>query len=88
MQGQHQLPEVVFALGAAGGLAGLLHGGHEQADENANDGDDHQQFDEREAGAGSDRVSRDTGVNVVDRTHAESPLPSSGWESAWDLNCL
>jgi hypothetical protein len=48
---QGELLEVVLALGAGGGLAHLLHGGQEQADEEGDDGDHHQQLDQREAPA-------------------------------------
>jgi hypothetical protein len=49
VQGQAELLEVVLALGAGGGLAHLLHGGQEQADQHREDGDHHQQLDQREA---------------------------------------
>jgi hypothetical protein len=42
------LLQVVRTLSATGRLAGRLHGGQEQADERANDGDDCQEFHERE----------------------------------------
>ena len=42
--------EVVEALGAATGFPGRLDGGEKHADERADDGDDDEQFDEREAG--------------------------------------
>jgi hypothetical protein len=51
VQGQADLLEVVLALGSRRRLADLLHGGQEQADEHRDDGDDHQQLDQREAGA-------------------------------------
>src|SRR5262249_43827392 len=40
--------EVVLALGAGGGLAHLLHRGQQQADEDGDDGDHHQQLNQRE----------------------------------------
>ena len=49
MQGDAELLEVVGALDPAGGLAGLLHRRQQQGDEDADDGDHHQQFDECEA---------------------------------------
>src|SRR5262249_32964146 len=49
MDRQAELLKVVGALHAGGGLADLLHGGEQQADENGNDGDHHQQLDQREA---------------------------------------
>src|SRR5262249_18611555 len=42
------LLEVVGALDASGRLAHFLHGGQEQANEDGNDGDDHEQLDQRE----------------------------------------
>src|SRR5262249_17317459 len=47
------LVEVVLALGAGSTLAHLLDGGEQQANEDGDDGDDHQQLDQREAGAGT-----------------------------------
>jgi hypothetical protein len=46
---QTDLSEVVLALGACGGLADFLHGGQQQADQDGDDGDHHQQLDQREA---------------------------------------
>jgi len=48
--GQRDLLEVVGALDAGGGLAHLLDGGQQEADEDGDDGDHHQQLDQREAG--------------------------------------
>src|SRR5262245_44340842 len=48
VSGHAHLLEVVGALDAAGGLAHLLHRGQEQADEDGDDGDHHQQLNERE----------------------------------------
>ena len=48
VDGQADLLHVVDALGAAGRLAGRLHGWQEQRDQDGNDGDDDQQFDEGE----------------------------------------
>src|SRR5262249_30682537 len=47
VQRQADLLQIVFALTAARGLARLLNRRQDQRDENANDGNDHQQFDER-----------------------------------------
>jgi len=47
VQGHADLVEVVFALGVGGGLADLLDRGHQQADQNRDDGDHHQQLDQR-----------------------------------------
>jgi hypothetical protein len=48
---QAELLEVVDALGAAGRLASRLHCGQKQRDQHRNDGDDHQQLNQRESGA-------------------------------------
>jgi hypothetical protein len=48
---QADLLEVVLTADAVGRLANLLHGGEQQADQDGNDGDDHQQLDQRERGA-------------------------------------
>ena len=45
---QADLLQVVLALRAAGRFARLLHGGKQQGDENADDGDHHQQLDQGE----------------------------------------
>src|SRR5262249_32890401 len=52
VDGQADLLEVVGALQACGGLADLLHRGEQQADEDRDDGDDHQQLGQGEARAG------------------------------------
>jgi hypothetical protein len=49
VQGQAHLLEVVLALGAAGCFPRLLHGGQKERDQDGDDGDDDQQFNEREA---------------------------------------
>ena len=51
---QPELLEVVLTLSSPGGLAGLLDGRQEQADERANDGDHDQEFDERKTMEGSE----------------------------------
>src|SRR5262249_51873799 len=51
--GQADLFEVVRRLDACGGLANLLDGGQEQADEDGDDGYHHQQLDQREGAAAS-----------------------------------
>ena len=43
------LPDVVDARVTATGFPGRLNGGEKHADERADDGDDDEQFDEREA---------------------------------------
>ena len=52
VQSETDLLEVVRALGATGGLAGRLHRRKQERDEHGNDGDDHQQLDQREAATG------------------------------------
>jgi hypothetical protein len=47
VQSQTLLLEIVAALGAAGRLPSGLYGGEQEGDENANNGDDDQQFYER-----------------------------------------
>src|SRR5262249_37801427 len=49
--GEPDLFQVVLAPGTAGGLAHLLHGWQEQADEYGDDGDDDEQLDQGEAPA-------------------------------------
>ncbi len=49
VEGQAQLLEVVLALGSPGGLAGLLHSGKQQRNQNGNNGNDNQQFNQRKA---------------------------------------
>jgi len=51
MAGQSDLLEVVRTLGASGCLTHLLNGGHEQGDENRDDGDHDEQFDEGKTGS-------------------------------------
>jgi len=53
---QAHLLEVVRRLHACGGLADLLHGGDEQADEDGDDGDHYQQLDQREAAERSEEA--------------------------------
>ena len=62
---QRDLLEVVGALHPRGGLADLLHRGQQQADQDRDDGDDDEQFDQREgavrgrpAAGGDGRESR------------------------------
>ena len=49
VKGDADLFEVIFALGASGGFAGLLDGGQEESDEDRDDGDDNEEFDESKA---------------------------------------
>ena len=48
VRGQGDLLEIVRALHPPRRLAGRLHGGQQQCDQDADDGDDHEQLDERE----------------------------------------
>src|SRR5262249_57831494 len=65
--GQAQLLEVVGALQPRGGLAHLLDGGQQEADEHGDDGDHHQQLDQREGGAAS-----------AEGRHGQSPAQVTG----------
>src|SRR5262249_33254442 len=47
--GQGELLLVILARGAVRNRADLLYGGEEQSDEDGDDGDHHQQLDQREA---------------------------------------
>ena len=49
MQCQPKLFQVVFALCSPGCFAGLLHGGKQQCNQNSDDGNYHQQFNQRES---------------------------------------
>ena len=49
VQGHTQLLQIVVALRAAGGLASGLDGRQQQGHQDPDDGDHHQQFDERES---------------------------------------
>src|SRR5690348_16887347 len=51
VDGQSELFEIVAALHAGGGLADLLHRGQQETDEDGNDGDHHQELDQRETSA-------------------------------------
>ena len=57
-RGDTHLFEAVGALDTIGGFADLLDGRQEQADEDANDGDDDEEFDQGEGAA--DRRKRPT----------------------------
>src|SRR4051794_28697731 len=48
MYGQADLFQIVGALDSCSGFTHLLHGGKQQADQDCNDGDNHQQFNQRE----------------------------------------
>jgi hypothetical protein len=75
VQGEAELPEVVLALGAHGGVAGLLDAGKEQGHKDADDGDDHQELDEGEgATVGRDRTG-----------HGQSFLPGRAKEACFGL---
>ncbi|MDB5344790.1 MAG: hypothetical protein JWP89_3167 [Schlesneria sp.] len=51
VQSQHELLEVVLALGSPSGFSSLLHSGEQQRNEDGNDRDDDQQFDQRKRAA-------------------------------------
>jgi hypothetical protein len=60
VQGDAELPKVVLARRPRGRLTGFLHGGNEQGDQSGDDGNHHQQLDEREArSSASTSESRD-----------------------------
>ena len=48
-RGQSHLFQVVLGTHAVGGFAHLLHRGHQQTHQHRDDGDHHQQFNQREA---------------------------------------
>ena len=71
VDGQAELAQVIGAGDARGGVADLLHGGQEQADQRADDGDDDQQFDREggeQAGPAARSMSGSPGMrNEVDQ---------------------
>jgi hypothetical protein len=70
---QTDLPQIVRALRAPGGFARRLDGRQDQRGEQPDDGDDHQQFDQREA-ASAARRSR---INSRERVSAHGILRST-----------
>ena len=56
MDGDADLLEVVGALDACGGLADLLHGRQQEADQDGDDRDDDEQLDQRERALALDRI--------------------------------
>jgi len=56
MHRQPDLFQVVLALGAAGGFAGLLDSGKKKGDQNSNDRNDDKQLDQREAAIRPERL--------------------------------
>jgi hypothetical protein len=75
---QGELLEVVAALHPRRRLAHFLHGGQEQADEDGDDGDHHQQLDQREGktwlrhraahdGSSASRNEKVQGYQVINR---------------------
>src|SRR5262249_8212207 len=54
VQRQADLMEIVLAFHAIGRLADLLNCWKQKTHKNSNDGDDYQQFDERETGSSTD----------------------------------
>ena len=92
VQGQADLLEVVLAFVPGGGLADLLHGRQQQPDQDGDDGDDHQQFDQREtmsgAAAGGMLPSRWV---LIPNPDMENPimtasLPAHNWSVGIDLH--
>src|SRR5262249_45319908 len=67
-QCQAHLLEVVRALGASSGFAHFLHGGHQQSDQDGNDGDHHEEFNQCEPRA--DGTAAKNGAQF----HGESSL--------------
>src|SRR5262245_29158087 len=47
LHAEHQLPQIVVALGTQRRVARGLHGGQDQRHQDADDADDHEQFDKR-----------------------------------------
>src|SRR5262249_2573181 len=68
--GEGELLEVVGALDAVGSLADLLHGGEEETDQHRDDGNDDEQFDEREAPPQP--------PTKIDPAHGHGPTPHEG----------
>ena len=50
-EGHAELPQVGLAVGLTGLFVARLHGNHQRGTEDAQNGDDHQQLDEREGEA-------------------------------------
>jgi len=59
VHGEAELLQVVGATDAVGGLAHLLHGRQQQADQDRDDRDHHQQFDQRKPVANSPTIFHD-----------------------------
>ena len=55
LEGQAHLPQVILALGTARRFAGCLDSREEQGDQDADNGDDDQQLDEREGASARQR---------------------------------
>ena len=51
MRSQRKLFQMIAALKISGRFPRRLHGRQQQADQHRDDGDDHQQFDQRESAA-------------------------------------
>src|SRR5262249_14633733 len=83
VQADTDLVQVVLALQPAGGLADLLDGGHQQADEDGDDGNDHQQFDQREGGTaavhGTDSRDDRKTIEYEDSSSRRPRRNSRGW---------
>src|SRR5947207_2507831 len=82
VKGEADLVEVALALHADGGLADLLDGGDEQADQDSDDGNHHHELDQREAGARA--PGREPGPHWRASTNrgSRTRIPRDG-EGAW-----
>jgi hypothetical protein len=69
VHGNPKLFEIILALNASGGLPRLLDGRKQQPHQDRYNGDDHQQFDQREPPPTASHA------NVSELSHG-SPLPS------------
>ena len=84
VQGQADLVQVVLAAGLVRRLTDFLHRGQQQADEHADDGDDHQQLNQGEPLAGphgsllaADRAGRTEPRLAPQKSLPLTTLPSS-----------
>src|SRR5262249_30724049 len=72
VQGNADLVQVVLAGRTCGGLADLLDSGHQQANQDGDDGDDDQQLDQRECCSASVRVRHGASSSEKRRTITDS----------------
>ncbi len=79
MHGQHDLLEIVGALGTAGSLSGRLHGWQQQRNQHGDDGDDDQEFDQSETATQTRHVNDSESMEErVTPTDHEAIFSSSG----------